>query len=207
MFSNRRVVMLFVAILVLTANAMSQRNELSGLVGRTFIPTQTVSGATGINPNLHFGNGLTFEGNYTRHLRDTGFLRLSGELPVVYNYDEDLNTGANVIPEGYSSLFITPSLRATVFADTAFSPWVSFGGGYGRFQVSDKLLYGGSNPGGSGNTGLLQMGLGLDVKIHGPWGIRLAARDFWSGRPPLNVETNRSRQHNFFVGGGITWQF
>jgi hypothetical protein len=140
-------------------------------------------------------------------LRDTGFLRLSGELPVVYNYDEDLNTGANVIPEGYSSLFITPSLRATVFADTAFAPWVSFGGGYGRFQVSDKLLYGGSNPGGSGNTGLLQMGLGLDVKIHGPWGIRLAARDFWSGRPPLNVETNRSRQHNFFVGGGITWQF
>jgi hypothetical protein len=51
------------------------------------------------------------------------------------------------------------------------------------------------------------MGLGLDVKIHGPWGIRLAARDFWSGRPPLNVETNRCLQHNSFVGGGITWQF
>ena len=46
MYSNRRVVMLFVAIFVLTANAMSQRNELSGLVGRTFIPTQTISGAT-----------------------------------------------------------------------------------------------------------------------------------------------------------------
>jgi len=186
---------------------LAQKNEVSGLIGRTFIPTQSITGATWENPNLHFGNGLSLEGNYSRHLHGEGFLMLRFEVPVVYDIKEKLNTGANVIPESYSSLFVTPSLKANIFSDTAFSPWVSFGGGYGRFFVSDKLLFGGPNPGGSGNTGLLQMGVGLDVKIHGPWGIRLAARDFWSGRPPLLVETNRDRQHNFFVGGGVTWQF
>jgi len=207
MLPNRRVLAILVAVLTLAANALAQKNEVSGLIGRTFIPTQSITGATWENPNLHFGNGLSLEGNYSRHLRGEGFLMLRFEVPVVYNIKEKLNTGANVIPESYSSLFVTPSLRANIFSDTAFSPWVSFGGGYGRFFVSDKLLFGGPNPGGSGNTGLLQMGVGLDVKVHGPWGIRLAARDFWSGHPPLLVETNRDRQHNFFVGGGVTWQF
>jgi hypothetical protein len=207
MFPNRPIVAIFAALLFLAASAMAQKNEISGLAGRTFIPTQTITGATFFNPNVHFGNGLSFEGNYSRHLMGEGFLALRFEVPVVFNPDEDLNTGANLIPEGYSSFFVAPSLRVNVFSDTAFSPWVSLGGGYGRFGVSDKLLFGGKNPGSSGGTGLLQMGIGLDVKIRGPWGIRLATRDFWSGRPPLNVETNRSRQHNFFVGGGVTYRF
>lgn len=185
----------------------AQKSEISGLIGRTFIPTQSVNGATGINPNLHFGNGLSFEGNYARRVRGEGILELRLEVPFVYNVKEKLNTGSNTIPESYSSLFIAPSVRLNAFTDTAFSPWVSLGGGYGRFFVSDQLIYGGANPGGSGNTGLMQMGVGLDVKITGPWGVRLAARDFWTGRPPVNVETSRDRQHNFFVGGGVTYKF
>lgn len=204
---DRRIFAVLAALLMFAAGAWAQKNEVSALIGRTFIPTQTITGATGPNPNVHFGNGLSLEGNYSRHLTGEGFLMFRFEVPFVYDIKEKLNTGENVIPESYSSFFITPSLRMNVFSDTAFSPWVSVGGGYGRFNVSDRLLYGGPNPGGSGNTGLFQMGVGLDVKIHGPWGIRLAARDFWSGRPPLNVETNRDRQHNFFVGGGVTYRF
>jgi hypothetical protein len=37
--------------------------------------------------------------------------------------------------------------------------------------------------------------------------LRLAARDFWSGVPQLNVDTGKSRQHNIFVAGGIVWHF
>jgi hypothetical protein len=32
-------------------------------------------------------------------------------------------------------------------------------------------------------------------------------RDFWSGTPNILVDTGKSRQHNYFVGGGVVWRF
>jgi hypothetical protein len=205
--SLNRWIAILIAAFSLVGIGSAQKNELSGLIGRTFIPTQSINGATWPNPNLHFGDGLTFEGNYARRFHGEGFLELRFEVPFAYNIKEKLNTGANLIPESYSSVFVAPSVRVNVMADSILSPWASIGGGYGRFFASDKLLYGGTNPGNSSNTGLMQLGVGLDVKVSGPWGIRLAARDFWTGRPPVNVDTSRDRQHNFFVGGGVTYKF
>ena len=37
--------------------------------------------------------------------------------------------------------------------------------------------------------------------------LRGEARDFNSGVPQLNVDTGKSRQHNYFVGGGVVWRF
>jgi hypothetical protein len=38
--------------------------------------------------------------------------------------------------------------------------------------------------------------------------IRGEARDFWSGTPNLPLaDTGKSRQHNYFVGGGVIWHF
>jgi hypothetical protein len=37
--------------------------------------------------------------------------------------------------------------------------------------------------------------------------VRGEARDFWSGVPQLNVDTGKSRQHNYFVAAGIVWRF
>ena len=51
------------------------------------------------------------------------------------------------------------------------------------------------------------MGIGLDVWPWERWGARVEARDFYSGVPDLNVETNRSRQHNFYVGVGVIHRF
>ena len=204
---TRRVVAIAFALVFLTASSLAQKNEVSGLIGRIFIPTQTIQGATFFNPNVHFGNGVSIEANYSRHLMGDGFWALRFEVPFIINFKTGLNTGANLIPKDYSAFFITPSARLHAFADTAVSPWVSFGGGYGRFNVSDELLYGGPNPGDSNNTGILQFGAGLDVRIKGPWSARLAARDFWTSVPNLNVQTNRDRQHNFWVGGGIAYRF
>ena len=125
------------------------------------------------------------------------------------NPDEDLHAAQNLIPKQYSSFFVTPAARLNVFPDQAVSPWVSYGGGFGHFSESSTLLFGGlPNPGKTGTTtGVLQAGVGLDVRIFGHFSLRGEARDFWSGVPQLNVNTGKSRQHNIFVGGGIVWHF
>jgi hypothetical protein len=94
------------------------------------------------------------------------------------------------------------------FPGTAVSPWLSFGGGFGHFSESSTLVFGGANPGKTGTTtGVLQAGVGLDVRIFGRFSLRGEARDFWSGIPQLNAITGNSRQRNIFVGGGIVWHF
>jgi len=131
--------LVFVVILAATAlvaDAVAQKNEVSGTVGRTFIADQAIKGATFFNNNVHFGNGLTFDIDYARHVLGEGFWRISLEVPFVLNWDEDLNTGANIIPKQFRSYFVTPAVRANAFGDSAVSPWGSFGGGFGHFSES-----------------------------------------------------------------------
>ena len=197
-----------VAVCTFVAQAAAQNNELSGIVGRTFISDQGIQGAPSYDPDLRFGKGLTFEVNYARRVLVTPVYSLALEVPFVVNPDEDLHAAQNIIPEGYSSYFVTPAARVNLFPMTAVSPWVSFGGGFGHFNESSTLEFGGSNPGKTGTTtGILQGGVGLDVKAFGQFRLRGAARDFWSGVPQLNANTGKSRQHNIFVGGGIVWEF
>ena len=186
----------------------AQRNEVSGILGRTFIADQGIQGAPSYDPNLRFGKGLTFEIDYARHLLGANIWSIAAEVPFVLNADEDLHAAQNLIPESFSSYFLTPSARVNLFPLTAVSPWVSFGGGFGHFSEGSKLEFGGVNPGKTGTTtGVLQAGVGLDVKLTRRFTVRGEARDFWSGVPDLNVTTGKSRQHNIFVGGGIVWHF
>jgi hypothetical protein len=197
-----------VAVCTFVAQATAQKNELSGILGRTFISDQGIQGAPSDDPDLHFGNGLTFEVNYARRVIDGGLWSLALEVPFVVDPVEDLRAAQNVIPKQYSSYFVTPAARLKVFPELAVSPWVSFGGGFGHFSESSTLEFGGPNPGKTGTTtGVLQAGLGLDVKIFGHFSLRGEGRDFWSGVPQLDVNTGKSRQHNIFAGGGIVWHF
>jgi hypothetical protein len=208
MSAKRTWMVALLAVSMLPIAAAAQENQVAGLIGRTFISDQGIKGVSFDNPTIHFGNGLTFEGNYSRHLLGSGFTRLSVEVPVVFNLDEDLNTGANVIPEGYKSIFVTPAARFNFFSMTAISPWVSFGGGVAFFKQSSELVFGGPNPGHtSTTTSALQGGLGLDVRFHPKFSVRGEVRDFYTGVPSLNVDTGKSRQHNYFVGGGIIYHF
>ena len=205
--STRRFLMAAL-VTALAASAWAQNNELAGVAGRTFIADQGIIGATFPNPTVHFGNGFILEGNYGRHLTPAGLIQFTLEVPVQFNLDGDLGSGTNAIPQGYKSFFITPSARANFFANTRVSPWLSGGGGYGRFAESSNALYYGPNTGPKGtNTGILQFGGGLDARVWSKFGIRGEVRDFWSGTPQLNVDTGKSRQHNLFVGAGVVWYF
>jgi hypothetical protein len=200
---------ILVSLVTLVSGASAQeRNELSGLIGRTFVSDQGVTGTTTPGALLTSGAGISVEGNYGRRLLDFGLVGLTGEVPFVVNFHENVHFDVNVVPKDYKSFFVTPSIRANLFPNNGLSPWVSAGGGFGYFKENSALEFGGPNPGKTGTTtGVFQAGVGLDVKLFNRFSVRGEARDFFTGIPQLNVDTGKSRQHNFFVGGGVVWHF
>jgi hypothetical protein len=213
--SAKRLAVLVVLVAVPISSAFAQiyessvdHNELSVTVGRTFVSTQTIQNSTVFNPHIHFGNEESVDFNYSRLLTTRSFAAVYGELPVAIYPRMDLNTEQNVIPKDIGALFVTPSARLNFFPDQGLSPWLSAGGGYGRFREAPRLNFFGANPGPTGtNTGVIQFGAGLDVWPWRRWGARVEARDFYSGVPALNVSTGRSRQHNYYVGVGVIRRF
>jgi hypothetical protein len=191
-----------VAVCTFVAQAAAQKNELSGIFGRTFISDQGIPGAPSYDPNLRFGKGFTFEVDYAHRVKGGELLSLALEVPFVVDPKEDLHTFANPFLS-YRSYFVTPAARVNLFPEQAVSPWVSLGGGFGYFSGSSAPPV--SNTGNT--TGVLQIGLGLDVKLYRHFSLRAEARDFWSGVPQLDVTTGKSRQSNLFAGGGIVWHF
>ena len=198
------------SILGASAAAQDEKNELTGMIGRTLISDQGIHGPNppALDPFVRSGAGLTFEVNYARLLFATDVFSISGEVPAVFNLREKLSSGGDVVPPNYRQIFVTPAARLNLFPATALSPWVSFGGGFGHFTEDSTLIYGGTNPGSSSTTGVLQAGLGLDVRVWHRFSIRGQVRDFWSGTPNLPLaDTGKTRQHNYFVGGGVVWHF
>ena len=198
------------ALLSVSVAAQDKDNELTGVIGRTFISDQGLGGANAnvFNPFVRSGKGTSFEIDYARALFRGGIIKISGEVPAMFNLDEDVNSGVDVVPADYKQIFVTPAARVNLFPTTAVSPWVSFGGGFGHFSEASQLIYGGPNPGKSTTTGVIEGGLGLDVKVWKWVNIRGEVRDFWSGEPDFPLaDTGKTRQHNFFVGGGFIWHF
>ncbi len=200
----KRLAVLAAPVLVFIASATAQINQLSVTAGRTFVSTETVP-STGLP--VHFANPPSFAFNYGRLLKTYKIFGLYAELPVglIPKMNVNYNLGTN--PKDIGMYFVTPSLRVNIFSGDSVTPWVSAGGGYGRFRVSSATLYQEPNPGSGSKTGVVQFGAGLDVWFWHRWGGRFEARDFYSGDPDLNVTTNNSRQHNYYVGVGIMHRF
>ncbi len=205
-------VLLLVTTLGASAVAQDEKNEVGGMLGRIFVSDQGITGATYFNPTIHSGKGLTFDVEYARRIIVTPIYSLSGEVLFAYNPDEDLNAGSSengVVPADYKELFVTPAARVNLFPTTAVSPWVSFGAGFGHISESKALVFGGAtNPGTSSTSAAIEMGIGLDVKVFKKLSIRGGLRDFWAGEPDFPLApTGKTRQHNYFVGGGAFWRF
>ena len=204
---------ILVALAVLSATAIAQdeaaispRNEVSGVLGRTFLRDPHVPS---FDSEVHLNNGISFELGYGYRIRENQAYSLSGELPVLFLPHERVRFVDNVTPDSYRSYFLTPSLRANFLPRTYLSPWGSAGIGIGHFTSGSNLEFGGGpNPGEKGSTGVvIQFGVGLDVRITRRLALRTEIRDYWSGVPRLNVDTGKSRQNNLFVGSGVIWHF
>jgi hypothetical protein len=208
MVRQRFGIAVLIGVAFLAANAMAQRNEISGSIGRVFISDQGVLGANPANSNIHFGNGLTYEADYARRYINLGILSVHVEVPFVFTPTVSLNFGQNIVPKSFRSYFVTPAARVNLFPTTGFSPWVSVGGGFGHFGENSQLEFGGPNPGKTGTTsGVFQVGGGLDVKILPMLKLRGEVRDFDSGVPQLNANTGKTREHNIFAGAGVVFSF
>jgi hypothetical protein len=203
--SAKRLSILIVPFLVLASSAFAQVNELSITAGRAFVSTKTVQ-ATGLP--VHFANEEAVEFNYGRLLKSHKIFGLYAEVPVAIYPRMDVNYNLDQVPKDIGALFVTPSVRLNIFSGEGVTPWVSAGGGYGRFREAPVLNFYGKNPGPTGtNTGVIQFGAGLDAWIWHRWGVRFEARDFYSGAPALNVDTGKGRQHNYYVGVGVVHRF
>lgn len=208
--SAKRLAVLIVPPLFFVSCALAQVNELSITTGKSFVSTRTVVNPPvgDLDPRIHFGNEETVAFNYARFLKSYRVFGLYAELPVAIYPRMDLNEYSNKVPKDIGALFVTPSLRVNVFSGESVTPWVSVGGGYGRFREAPTLVFGGPNPGATGtNTGVVQFGAGLDVWFWHRWGARFEARDFYSGLPAYNLTTQSSRQHNYYVGIGVARRF
>jgi hypothetical protein len=197
-------------ILSISAVAQDEKNEVGGLLGRTFINDQGIQNATYFDPIIHTGKGLTFEGEYARRFWVTPIYSVSAEGRLVYNWDIDLNAGQygnSVVPSDMKKLFVTPAARVNLFPTTAVSPWIRFGAGFGHISQNNQLIYGGTNPGNSTTSAVIEAGFGLDVKVWRKLSIRKDVRDFWAGQPDFPLApTGKTRRHNFFVDGGAFWR-
>lgn len=202
-------VLVVVALAAAMAAAQDEKNEVSGVFGRDFISTQGIQGASFFDPNIRYGRGLSIEASYARRLFVAPIYALSAELPVLYNPDEDLHAGGpSLVPKDYTAFFVAPSARVNLFPTTAVSLWGSLGAGFGHISQNGSTLYGAPNLGKGTTSAVLQFGLGLDVRILRRLYIRGEARDYWAGEPNFpQAPTGKSRQSNFFVGGGVMWRF
>ena len=213
MFGKRLGVAVLIVVTMLAASAVAQdeKNEIGGLMGRTFISNQGIKSGPEAGTVIVFGKGLSFEGEYARRFIVTPVYAISVEALIAYNRDVDVNGGAYgfaVIPNDYKELFVTPAVRANLFPTTAVSPWVSLGVGFGHISQSSGLVYGGVNPGKNTTSAVIEGGIGLDVKVWKKLSIRGGVRDFYAGEPDFPLApTGKTRQHNYFVGGGAFWRF
>jgi hypothetical protein len=204
---------ILMALVVLAGFAAAQdeegippKNEVSGMLGRSFIRDPHVPS---FDSDVLLSNGISFEAGFGHRFRENEIYSITAELPALFLPHEKVYFVDNLTPDSYKSFFITPSIRANLLPRTYLSPWGSFGVGIGHFSSSSNLEFeGGPNPGKTGSTGaVIQFGAGLDVRITHRLAIRTEVRDYWSGVPQLNVDTEKSRQNNLFVGSGVIWHF
>jgi hypothetical protein len=195
-------------VVSLSSFSNAQKNELGLLLGATVLPDQTITVGSFANNNLKFSKGLTYQATYARRLVDAKVAGLYFELPFMATPNADISSGNPNPPTALASLFITPGVRLKLLPGSGISPWASIGGGYGRFDEGSTLVSGAANPGAKGtNTGVLQYGGGVDVRVFRLIGLRGEVRDFYSGHPQLNVLTANDRQHNIVVSGGLVVHF
>jgi hypothetical protein len=193
-------------VMGLAATAVAQKsNEVAGIIGRTFISNQSVSGTTA---KLYFGDGLSYEANFSRRFLNLGIVGIGVEVPFVFNPSTKVSFSAsNAVPKEFRSYFITPAARVTLFPTTAFNPWFSIGGGFASYNPSSTLQYGGANPNAkSTSSGVFEVGGGLDVRFWGPWKVRGEIRDFQANEPPINLNKSNRYSH-LYAGAGVVFSF
>jgi hypothetical protein len=196
------------------------KNEVGLVIGGIVTPSQTLSpGASLIAPSgtvlptrdITLDSSLTLGAEYDREFVRRPQFAIDGGVDFLASpFDVKLSQRSqNAIGE-YAFIFLTPHVRVKFHPDGAFSPWLSFGGGYARFLESVPAAASSFRRG--TNTGTLVFGGGIDTRtvIHVlkiPIGFRIEVRDFYSGLPNYNQKVTAHLQNNLAFNGGLLIRF
>jgi hypothetical protein len=148
---------------------------------------------------------LTLGAEYDRRLGLTRRIAVYGGIDFLASpNDVKLSQQIQNVPSQYAFIFLTPHVRVKFHPSGAFSPWLSFGGGYARFRETAPLATPSFRPG--TNTGTFVFGGGLDTRtvlrvLKIPIGFRVEVRDFYSGVPNYSVRVDGLQNNLAFTGG------
>jgi hypothetical protein len=212
---------LFIALSSWCLPALAQeKNEVGLVIGGIVTPSQTLSpGASLIGPggtvlpnrNITFDSALTLGAEYDRVLVLKQRFAIDGGVDFLASpNDVKLSQQTQNVPGQYAFIFLTPHVRVKFHPSGAFSPWLSFGGGYARFLEKAPTSAPSFKPG--TNTGTFVFGGGVDTRtlVHVlkiPIGFRIEVRDFYSGLPNYNQKIAGNLQNNLAFTGGLLIRF
>src|SRR5215475_9929560 len=200
----RRAVLLLLFVMRLPAFGQSH-NELGLLLGVEIIPDHSTAAPS---VPIIVSKSSSLQATYARSVLNGGRAALLFEVPFVASPSHSVRSLAQSTPVSLATLYVTPGLRFVVSPDNLLSPWLSFGGGYGLYESSEKLANGVRNPDRFRSTGTIQFGGGVDFKTPlqflFPIGLRAEVRDFHALDTPNFITAIReNRQHNIVASGGL----
>jgi hypothetical protein len=193
-----------------------EKNEVGLVIGGIVTPSQTLSpGASLIGPggavlpnrDITFDSSLTLGAEYDRTFVLKQKFAIDGGVDFLASpLDVKLSQKSQNVIGQYAFIFLTPHVRLKFHPSGAFSPWLSFGGGYARFLEKAPAATPSFKPG--TNTGAFVFGGGVDTRtvVHVlkiPIGFRVEVRDFYSGLPNYNQKVTGNLQNNLAFTGGL----
>jgi opacity protein-like surface antigen len=193
-------------LLFCTSNTMAQRHELGLLLGGMKASDKEISPPQSGSISTSFA--LTYQFNYARRLANAHLASLHLEFPFVGAPSRDITTSNVLVPNSYSSLFITPGIKLKLLPVAPLSPYGAFGVGIAHFSSSSTRVDGQPNTGSRGRTrAVYDFGAGVDMKFLPFISLRGELRDFISGLPNFNLPVSGNRQHNLLVSAGVVLRF
>jgi hypothetical protein len=212
---------LIMAVAFLSVPAQAQeKNEVGLVIGGIVTPSQTLSpGASLIGPggavlpnrDISFNSSLTLGAEYDRTLALKRKFAIDGGADFLASpFDVKISQQSQNAIGQYAFIFLTPHVRVKFQPAGAFSPWLSFGGGYARFLEKAPTAAPSFKPG--TNTGTFVFGGGVDTRtvirvLKIPIGFRIEVRDFYSGLPNYNQKVTGNLQNNLAFTGGLLIRF
>jgi len=195
------VVLVCTALDLGAAQASAQsRFDVGLLLGST--------GATDEGAVLQFDRGTTYQATFAWRLWGTDASSLSIEVPFIASPAFTVTTPGGSLPLEYASLYLTPGVRATFLTNAPISFFGAIGGGYARYTESKLKADRSANPSQRDtNTGALEFGGGVDVRIFSWVGFRVELRDVYTGSRTFSIQTPGPKVHNLVGSGGLAVRF
>jgi hypothetical protein len=193
--NTRKTALLLLIVIAGVVPALAQKTELAIGVGGYF-PVNL----TGV------GTALAIEGTFSHSLVAVPLAAVYLDVPVVGTVKSTVRSFGLTSAASYSALFVAPGLKLKLAPGFFVSPWMAIGGGLAHFGASSGLAAL-SGTTGSTNTGVFDVGGGLDVKVAPFVSLRGEVRDFYSGGLGLSLATFNQRQHNIITTAGVVLRF